>query len=174
MTDIQLKYWTLQETKRHDLRTEGQTDVDLSRRQREYEEVVRHNKSTENISHWYNQSNISLGYSSLDETRRHNRVTEDVSYVNAASQRMSAQASQTSAQASLKSASAAQMNAATNRLIAPSTITLNEAKAEKTGYEAESAKVDASVSGNTEFSQTVSGWLSPIVDVIGAASKFFK
>lgn len=174
MTDIQLKYWTLEETKRHDLRTEGQTDVDLNRRQREYEEVVRHNKSTENISHWYNQANISLGYSSLDESRRHNKVTEDVAYINAASQRMSAQASQTSAQASLKSASAAQMNAATNRMIAPSTISLNTVNAEKAGYEAESAKVKASVNESTEFSQTVSGWLSPITDVIGAATKIFR
>lgn len=58
MTTNQINYWNLQENKRHNVRTEGQTDVQLA-------ETERHNRATEGID-----------ISKLSEQSRHNLETE--------------------------------------------------------------------------------------------------
>lgn len=83
MTANQINYWNLQETKRHNVTTEGETErhnrategIDLGR----LEETRRHNVASEGIE----QGKLDLGYAQLGkdyavlaEQNRHNLATE--------------------------------------------------------------------------------------------------
>lgn len=79
MTDIQVKYWTVEESKRHNSATEAQARNELAetgrhnlvaeaQNKRNIDENVRHNKKTEQLSS-----------KQLRETKRHNIVSENVS-----------------------------------------------------------------------------------------------
>lgn len=62
MTGNQLRYWELQETKRHNVTGEGETN--------------RHNVVTESETNRHNVATENIDISKLGETMRHNKVTE--------------------------------------------------------------------------------------------------
>lgn len=71
MTRNQIAYWELQETKRHNSRTEGQKDVEL-------QEFGRHNVAVEGETTRHNVADESIRSGTLSENVRHNRVEESV------------------------------------------------------------------------------------------------
>jgi hypothetical protein len=134
MTDIQVRYWDLQETKRHNVAYETETfrhnkatEVQASK---ELTEVTRHNKATEtetkrhNIAtevetyrsnryreietNRHNRATEKLDASKLAETKRHNIEMEGIGVIQANASWISAQAARTNAEANKK-------NAETNR-----------------------------------------------------------
>lgn len=64
MTEDQLRYWTLQETKRHDVATEGET--------------AKHNRATEQETAQHNRMTEQIDLGKLGETIQHNRATEQI------------------------------------------------------------------------------------------------
>lgn len=63
MLGVQVEYWKLQETKRHNIETEDLGALN-------YLETKRHNVETEN-----------LGFSNLNESIRHNKVAEEQGFI---------------------------------------------------------------------------------------------
>nr|AVX53494.1 putative ORF1 [Marmot picobirnavirus] len=80
MTDLQIKYWDLQENRRHNTVTEGETNrhnvatEDLGIKT--LDESRRHNIVTEGETRRHNVAGETLGVHTLQESIRHNRVTE--------------------------------------------------------------------------------------------------
>lgn len=107
MTDIQIKYWTLQEGIRHNVQTETQAINELG-------EGKRHNLITE-----------GQGQQSINESVRHNRATEGI-------QMIQANASMIQANAATRNAASNAMNAETNRLVGVSQSNLNSARTTQT------------------------------------------
>lgn len=107
MLAVQVQYWSLKESERHNKATEAET----SRHNKETEslgwasldETIRHNMATEA---YYNGQ--------LNETVRHNLVQEDLGYINARINQQNADSNRISAQAAMSQAGAAWMNAETN------------------------------------------------------------
>lgn len=119
MLPTQVQYWTLQETKRHNIETELQGQQNIAenvRHNREVEsqqwfglqETQRHNIAFENETQRHNQATEGISFANLQELIRHNYATEAV-------QAKQADAAMRQAQASAVQANAAMMNAATNR-----------------------------------------------------------
>lgn len=117
MTDIQVKYWANQETKRsnlaqetetkrHNLAYEGETKRhNVAQEQlgiNTLGETIRHNKVTESETKRHNSEGERIAWSTLGETVRHNKQQENIGYINA--------------DASQKQAEAARTNARTNQL----------------------------------------------------------
>lgn len=93
MTHNQIEYWNLQENKRHNLASEGETNRhNVSTESETYRhnvqseateigklnESVRHNMATEYETNRHNVSSENLGFAQLAETRRHNTATESL------------------------------------------------------------------------------------------------
>lgn len=72
MTANQIAFYKAREEKRHNLQTEGQTDVAQS-------ETKRHNLEQERVG-W---GNVGVGYSGIAESRRHNVQTENLNWYQA-------------------------------------------------------------------------------------------
>lgn len=102
MLAVQVQYWTLQETKRHDVATEAETAkhnrVQEDIGYRNLFEVVRHDVAQED---YWNRS--------LEETGRHNRMMERIDYSNVLVGQQNADTNRMNAQTNA-------YNAATNRL----------------------------------------------------------
>lgn len=107
MTDIQVKYWTLQEGIRHNVQTETQAKNELS-------EGIRHNLVTEN-----------QGQQSINENIRHNKTFEGI-------QLIQANASMIQANAAAQNAVTNAKNAETNRIVGISQVKLNTANTQAT------------------------------------------
>lgn len=109
MTDIQVKYWDLQENKRHNLAYETETNrhnvVGEQQNAIMLGENIRHNKATESETHRANLRNEELGFATLREAKRHNTATEGIQRLQAASSAEQARAATRNAdiQASLAS-----------------------------------------------------------------------
>lgn len=71
MTDIQIRYHTLQETKRHNLVSEDQEGSRIA-------ETNRHNLATEKESVRHNKAGEDIAIKNLNETKRHNLVGEAI------------------------------------------------------------------------------------------------
>lgn len=108
MTRNQIDYWSLQETKRHNSSTEGESqrhnvateqetnrhnvvgerETERSNRAREgidlgkLNESVRHNQATEKETNRHNVATEGIDLGKLQETSRHNRSTESLGYAN--------------------------------------------------------------------------------------------
>lgn len=102
MLTTQVQYWTLMETKRHNLQSE-----DLGNRT--LQENIRHNTVTENETNRHNVATENYYTNSLLETVRHNLVTEGQGQSKIEIDRMNAFTNQ-------RNAATNEMNAATNRM----------------------------------------------------------
>lgn len=122
MTDIQVKYWDLQESKRHNVATEGETYrhnvVSEQQNAVALGETVRHNRATEAETQRHNQQQEKLGFATLDETIRHNKRTEAYQMSSLAEairhNKANEGIAQLNASASMMQAEAARQNAKTN------------------------------------------------------------
>lgn len=105
-----MKYWDLQENKRHNLayETETQRHNIIGERQNQVMlgENIRHNKAVESETHRSNLQNEKLGFATLRESARHNKAVEGIQQLQAAS--------------SAEQARAATKNAETQASLAPS------------------------------------------------------
>lgn len=147
MTDIQVKYWGLLETGRHNLAEEGETE--------------RSHKAGESIS-----------LMSLSESQRHNVETERQGWEDVTSRRWQALASQDQARASQQQAQAAlsQASSARIRALSDSAFTDSRTLGQNINNEiADKTKIASIVSGYAGAAGTLAGIASKIITGIVAA-----
>lgn len=134
MTEQQIRYGELLETRRSHLTNERQNQQNLDETARSHlanegiardtlSENSRHNRVTENISErnlqetiQHNRETERLGWSNLGENRRHNMATESIS--------------KTQTQASLMQAEASKLNAAVNATYRPQEVAIAQQNAD--------------------------------------------
>lgn len=100
MLNVQVEYWKLQETKRHNVVAEELTRTELA-------EIARHNLATETETNRHNVVTEKQTDRQIRETIRHNKATEAIGRTQAAAAMISANAAQ-------RQAGAAETNAAAN------------------------------------------------------------
>lgn len=94
MTATQISYWTLQEAKKHNRTTEGQTDRDLGIKASTLSESIRHNKVSENLTasqiketHRRNTQDYKLGKGQLAVSKGNLKVSQNAQKETARSNR---------------------------------------------------------------------------------------
>lgn len=131
MLQTQVAYWTMQESKRHNLVSEDQNKIDLMRKEKELNNTINYNKKQ--VDYWNNQ---------LKELTRHNKVTEKLSAKELKTKQQQAKASLQQAKAALKNAETQRLDLANRAKQAEASMI--SAEASRTSAEAAKQQADTS------------------------------
>lgn len=175
MTDIQIKYWDLQEGRRHNQAVEYESHrhntVTEVQNDRSIAEIGRHNLAMEKETNRHNVVTEGQQDRVISETVRHNYATEGI-------QRIQARASQDQARAALRQAAVAERNVSVTERMMPYNMALTAAKSATELERGQSAAIDNDIRRATRPTEIVgthiANILNPVTDAINSVTNIFN